>query len=358
MKKQEITLAEALKTQGYTTGHFGKWHLGTLTTEIKDSNRGRPGATEHYSPPWDNGFDVCYSTEAKVPTWDPMKSPGSDSFYGTYYWRQDGNYVPIDSPELAGDDSRVIMDQVIPFIRKATAEKKRFLAVIWFHTPHKPIVAGPAYKAMYSGYSSDEQDYYGCVTAMDEQIGRLRSELRNLGVVENTMLWFSSDNVPENGTPWVTGGFRESNRSLYEGGVRVPGLLQWPEKVKSPRVVQMPCCTSDYFPTVMDILGFKMQGQPEPIDGVSLLPLIEGKMTKRPMPIGFESANRKSLTDNRYKLISTDGGATFELYDLVADPYETTNIATGHPDIVNSMKTTLAAWEASCDNSLAGNDYM
>ncbi|MCK4293327.1 MAG: N-acetylgalactosamine 6-sulfate sulfatase, partial [Planctomycetes bacterium] len=77
----------------------------------------------------------------------------------------------------------------------------------------------------------------------------------------------------------------------------------------------------------------------------------------RPMPIGFESGNRKSLTDNRYKLISTDGGASFELYDLIADKYETTNIAAAHPDIVSSMKATLAEWEDSCDNSLAGNDY-
>lgn len=357
MKQQEITLAEALKTQGYATGHFGKWHLGTLTTQVRDSNRGRPGATEHYSPPWDNGFDVCFSTEAKVPTWDPMKSPGSDSFYGTYYWRQDGSYVPIDSPELTGDDSRVIMDHAVPFIRKAVGGNKPFLAVIWFHTPHKPVVAGPDYKAMYSQHTNGEQDYYGCVTAMDEQVGRLRSELRSLGIARNTMLWFSSDNGPENGTPGVTGGFRERKRSLYEGGVRVPGLLEWPARIKTPRVVQMPCCTSDYLPTVMEVLGFKMKGRPEPIDGVSLVPLIEGKMTERPMPIGFESGSRKSLTDNRYKLISTDGGATFELYDLIDDPYEKADIAAGHPDIVNSMKATLADWEDSCDNSLAGNDY-
>jgi len=358
MKKQEITLAEALKTQGYTTGHFGKWHMGTLTTEIRDSNRGDVGATEHYSPPWENGFDVCFSTEAKVPTWDPMKTPGSDTFYGTHYWRQDGNYVPIDSPELIGDDSRVIMDQAIPFIQKALTDRKPFLAVIWFHTPHKPVVGGPEYKAMYSAYSESEQDYYGCVTAMDEQVGRLRTELRRLGSAEDTILWFSSDNGPENGVPGVTGGFRERKRSLYEGGVRVPGLLEWPATIGTPRVVHVPCCTSDYFPTVMEALGFKMQGQPEPIDGVSLLPLIEGKMTERPIPIGFESGSSKSLTDNQYKLISTDSGATFELYDLIADKYETTDISAAHPDIVNSMKAALAAWEVSCDSSLAGNDYI
>jgi len=357
MRSEEVTLAEALKARGYLTGHFGKWHLGTLTTEIRDSNRGRPGATKHYSPPWENGFDVCFSTEAKVPTWDPMKSPGSEGFYGTYYWRQDGNYVPIDSPELTGDDSRVIADQAIRFFRKAVAAKRPFLAVIWFHAPHKPFIAGPEYRAMYPDCSSSEQDYYGCITAMDEQVGRLRRELEKLGVSGNTMFWFSSDNGPENGTPGLTGGFRERKRSLYEGGVRVPGLLEWPGRIKRPTVVKMPCCTSDYFPTVMDVLGFEMEGQPKPIDGVSLLPVIEGKMSERPVPIGFESGNRKSLTDNRYKLISTDGGSTFELYDLVVDPYERTDIASSHAEIVASMKATLAAWEASCDNSLAGADY-
>ncbi|MHC4745265.1 MAG: sulfatase family protein, partial [Planctomycetota bacterium] len=221
----------------------------------------------------------------------------------------------------------------------------------------KPVVAGPQYKALYSTRTDAEQHYYGCVTAMDEQVGRLRAELRRLGAAEDTMLWFSSDNGPENGVPGITGGFRERKRSLYEGGVRVPGLLEWPAKIRKTRVVNMPCCTLDYFPTVMEILGFKMQGQVEPIDGVSLVAMIEGKMTQRPRPIGFESGARKSLTDNRYKLISTDGGETFELYDLIADKFETTDIAASHPDIVNSMKETLAAWEASCDSSLAGDDY-
>ncbi len=72
MLPQEITLAEALKTQGYTTGHFGKWHLGTLTTKIRDSNRGRPGDATHYSPPAQNGLDVDFSTEAKVPNWNAL----------------------------------------------------------------------------------------------------------------------------------------------------------------------------------------------------------------------------------------------------------------------------------------------
>ena len=75
MKKKEFTLAEIMKTKGYRTGHFGKWHLGTLTTKIKDANRGGPKGAKHYSSPQQNGFDICFSTESKVPTWDPMLVP-------------------------------------------------------------------------------------------------------------------------------------------------------------------------------------------------------------------------------------------------------------------------------------------
>jgi len=358
MKTQEVTLAEALKTQGYTTGHYGKWHLGTLTTEIKDANRGKPGNIIDYSPPWDNGFDKCFSTESKVPTYDPMYSIGSTTeFYGTRYWKEDGTFVPQNAQELKGDDSRVIMDQAIPFIQSAVKQQTPFLAVIWFHTPHLPFVAGAKYKAMYSNLSEDKQAYYGCITAMDEQMRRLRKELQQLGIAENTLLWFTSDNGPEKGTPGTTGGFRGRKRSLYEGGVRVPGLLEWPAQIKSHRATQVPCSTSDYFPTVMDILGFRLTGVPEPIDGISLIPLIKGQMDSRPVPIGFQFQSQQSLTDNRYKLYSDDKGKTYELYDLTNDPYETSDIAAAHPDVVTSMKKTLDEWIESCQQSSNGNDY-
>jgi len=360
MLKEEITLAEALKTQGYMTGHFGKWHLGTLTTTEKDSNRGGPKGAMHYSPPWENGFDVCFSTEAKVPTWNPMKSPNSDKPYGTYYWRQDGTKV---TENLEGDDSRVIMDRAVPFIRNAADKSKPFFAVIWFHTPHLPVLTGPKYRKMYSQYSEDQQHYYGCITALDEQVGRLRSELRGLGIADNTMVWFCSDNGPEGKdgksgrSRGSAGPFRGRKRSLLEGGVRVPGLLEWPAHIKTGRMTDIPCSTLDYFPTVMDTLGFKMKGQPEPVDGVSLLPLIEGKMTERSMPIGFESRNQVSLTGNRYKIYSKDKGKTYMLFDLLEDPGENKDLAAEKPQVLESMKTALAKWRKSCKDSLAGTDY-
>ena len=233
-----------------------------------------------------------------------------------------------------------------------------FLAVIWFHTPHKPVVSAPPYT---DGYE-ENKDYYGCLTAMDEQMGRLRAELKRLGIEGNTMLWFCSDNGPEgkkqsNKEPGSTNGLRGRKRSLYEGGVRVPGLLVWPDRIKANRTIKMPCSTSDFFPTVLDVLGYQLpEAQTRPYDGVSLLPLIDGKMTDRPRPIGFQSSKQVSLTDNRYK-IYREGNAenSFELYDLLEDQNEQTNIANKHPEIVNAMKETLEAWQLSCEKSNQGS---
>ena len=371
MLPEEITLAEALKTQGYTAGHFGKWHLGTLTTTIKDSNRGKPGDAKHYSPPWDNGFDVCFSTEAKVPTWDPMKKPGSDEPYGTHYFDTDGS---VATENLEGDDSRVVMDRAVPFIRQAAARGKPFLAVIWFHTPYLPVVAGPKYRAMYEDIEAADPDYHGCITAMDDQVGRLRAELDQLGVAKNTMLWFCADNGPEGAdgkAPGSAGGLRGRKRSLFEGGVRVPGILVWPDRVVQPRMVDAPCSTLDYFPTVLEVLGFRMKGQPTPVDGVNLLPLIEGKTDVRPQPIGFQSGGQSALIDNRYKIIrggkergkggpNTPKGMRpdgYVLFDIVEDPGEATDLAADKPDIVEAMKKALEDWQVSCSASASGEDY-
>jgi len=371
MKKEEITLAEALKTQGYTTGHFGKWHLGTLTNDIRDGRRGGR-QKEHYSPPWENGFDVCFSTEQAIPTWDPMK----DQKIPTRYWTGPGEYA---TENLEGDDSRVIMDRAIPFIRRAVRDNRPFFAVIWFHAPHEPVRAGERYRRMYARFSEGEQHFFGTITAMDEQIGRLRRELRKLGVARDTMLWFCADNGPEGRDPHhgrtrgSTGGLRGRKRSLFEGGIRVPGLLEWPARITEPRTVTMPCSTSDYFPTVLDVLGFRMKGQPEPIDGISLLPLIDGKMDRRPKPIGFETTDRGdrgraqrlgspnlALIGDRYKFLSyLDDARAGEdmLFDIALDPGERHNLVREMPELAREMKATLAEWKASCEASDRGEDY-
>lgn len=370
MKRGEITLAEILKQHGYVTGHFGKWHLGTLTRIVRDSNRGGRTRAEHYAPPWENGFDECFSSEAKTPTYDPMWQPNEQSPqigwdyipdlsravpYGTYYWTGPGR---IEEENLNGDDSRVIMDRAIPFIEKAVKDGVPFFAVVWFHAPHLPVVAGPGHIAPYRDLPSYERNYYGCITALDEQAGRLREVLHSSGAARNTMLWFCSDNGPEGqagSAPGTAGPFRGRKRDLYEGGVRVPALLEWPERVIAGSVTDLPAVTSDYLPTVLDALDIAMPDD-RPLDGISLLPAIGGERPERGAAIHFEFQNRIAATGDRFKLVRY-GDEESELYDLLADPAESRNVIASYPEIARELEQELLRWRESCRRSNAGADY-
>ncbi len=384
MKSKEITLAELLRQKGYLTGHFGKWHLGTLTKTLTEANRGGPRGEKHYSPPQENGFEVCFSAESKVPTWDPMWTPKKHSGgsnrrlwweplndpsnmqrYGTHYWDQDGRQV---TENLRGANARVIMDRAIPFIESAAKDGRSFMAVVWFHTPHLPVVAGPRHAALYKQFDSYKKHYYGSITAMDEQVGRLRKALKNAGVADNTMLWFCSDNGPEgnDSAPGKTGGFRGRKRSLYEGGIRVPGLLEWPAVVKPGSITSFPATTLDYLPTILSAVGQSMQDK-RPIDGIDLRPVIEGKLKERSTGMGFQSAGMTAYITHQYKLVipnlkkkenkSGSQKTSPELYDLLNDPHEKKNIAASHQTQVDDLMMKLKQWQQSCARSDAEEDY-
>lgn len=362
LKKEEFTIAEALKTQGYATGHFGKWHLGTLTKTIKDGRRGgKENNDVHYSPPWVNGFDVSFSTEVAIPTWNPMENQA----FASKYWTGPDQY---EKENLSGDDSRVIMDRAIPFIKESAKSDQPFLAVIWFHTPHSPVVAGPDYRKMYEGYDENKQHYYGCITAMDTQVGRLRVEIRKLKIEENTMIFFTSDNGPAGRGGGINqepgerqqgsaGLFRGRKGSLYEGGIRVPGLVEWPAMIQPNRKTNVPASTSDYFATILSLVGFEVKERPHPLDGIDISPLIRGKAQKRGGPIAFKSYKQRAYMDDQFKIYSPDDGKNYELYDLLNDPYEKKNIVAQHPEKMKSMIRHLNEWIASCEKSEQGKDY-
>ena len=388
MLEEEITLPELLKEEGYTTGHFGKWHLGTLTTEIKDSNRGRPGNTEHYTLPTDHGYDYFFCTEAKVPTFDPMWKPptfqedqgeslrfGWEAIadkeqaedFGTYYWKGERSSPQVAGGKervqknLKGDNSRVIMDRALDFIEQTLDEGKGpFFSVIWLHTPHLPVVADAAHRALYKELSHTEQLYYGTITAMDEQVGRLWDKLEDRGVAANTLLCFASDNGPENRTPGSPGPFRERKRSLYEGGVRVPAFWVWPDRIPAGLSTDIPSVTSDYLPSIVDLLGLTYIDYPHirPLDGISLAPVWEEGLTRRKKPIGFLFGSKQSWVTDQYKLISTDEGKTWELYDLHKDPSEELNLADRKKGRVRKMKKALDKWKVSVERSAEGGDYV
>ena len=383
----ETTLAEVLKERGYRTGHFGKWHVGELSLTINQSEfPGDMANNENYSPPWENGFDVSFSTESMVPTYNPYYHVGgrygeadyrmlqtvpiahgqqtSGARWPEHYWIGPGR---IADEWLEGDDSEIIVDRAATFIGDSAAQGQPFLAVVWFHTPHTPLVAGDEDRAPYADQPMPAQHWYGAVSAMDRQIGRLRKLLRDLGQHENTLVWFNSDNGPSYVHDFNSAGpFSGKKSELKEGGIRVPAIIEWPAVLTGGRVVAAPISTSDIYPTVVAAVQAELPDGQKELDGQNVLPLLSGELSERSAPIAFQSPQRArgtftqtakhlsyALSGNRYKLASYDSGENWELYDLTEDPAEAKNIAATHGDIVESMNKTLMAWVVEVERDAA-----
>ncbi|MFO7668843.1 MAG: sulfatase-like hydrolase/transferase [Bacteroidales bacterium] len=372
LRPQEITVAEALRTAGYVTGHFGKWHLGSVR-EGSPVNPGNSGFDRWISSP--NYFDN-----------DPVLSDQGVAVQ-TY-----------------GESSMVTVDAALEFIRNQAGKDQPFLAVVWFGSPHDPHRAIEQDSALYAGQDQKLCHFYGEITGMDRAFGKLRDELKVLGISENTILWYCSDN---GGLPGVgsTGG-RGHKAQLYEGGLRVPSLIEWPAVITQPGTTGVPGLTSDIYPTLLEIAGVTMKNQ-APLDGISLVPLLKGQMVKRPEPIGFwqypeagirtptqllmtallleqqtgspidssqldlhagDISNQYPLDifpghsawlDWPYKLHriqEMNGKVVFEFYNLENDPDELFDLSESESALVASMKSQLENWQSSVIMSLNGND--
>lgn len=333
LRRQEKALPAALKRQGYATGHFGKWHLNAL--------RG-PG----------------------VPVLgDDTHSPGA---FGFDEWLTVTNFFdmnPIMSrkgvfQEFKGDTSAIIVDEALKFITDAKKNGKPFLAVIWDGSPHSPWRASEADRKAFKGLDENSQHHYGELVAFDRSVGVLRKGLRDLGVADNTLVWFCSDNggLPKI-KPDTVGGLRGYKASVWEGGLRVPGIIEWPAKIK-PRITKYPAVTMDIFPTIVDILGLDESVFQKPVDGISLVPIFDNESAKRNKPIPFRFRGKGALVDNDYKLVAMNiKNDDFELYDLKNDPTESKDISKDQPEVFKKMKSAYKKWSLLVDASVAGKDY-
>ena len=261
--------------------------------------------------------------------------------------------------DFQGDSSEIIVDQAMDFIRQQAAADKPFFTVIWYGTPHSPFIAVDADKQDFGKLDRSSADHYGELVAMDRSLGTLRKELRDLNIADSTLLWFCSDNggLPKI-KPGTVGGLKGFKNSVYEGGLRVPAVIEWPNGISKPRITNYPACTMDIFPTLAAVAALSKTSATVPLDGLSLKPLFAAELPRRDKPIGFRHTNRTAFLDNRYKLINFKVGSDrFELYDLESDPFESNNIIDQQPQIASRLKSAWAKWNDSIEASIAGQDY-
>ncbi|MDP6525071.1 MAG: sulfatase-like hydrolase/transferase [Kiritimatiellia bacterium] len=404
LRPEEITIGHLLGKAGYLRGHFGKWHVGT----VKSGSPTNPGAM---------GFDQWVSHDNFFELDPPLSRNGGP-------------------PTIhKGESSSVVIGETLRFIKRARTQKKPFLAVVWFGSPHEPYSGLPEDLALYDdlpvkyadrapvSLTSNEtgrrvkrplgevlRERYAEITAMDRAIGTLRDYLKGEGLRDNTLVWYCGDN----GTPFnsvLASPLRGWKGQVYEGGTRVPAVIEWPARIPVPRASKINAVTSDMLPTLCALADVSAPND-RPLDGINLVPLFDGKLDERPSPIffwGFKS--RKGLKSdpkpwidpkwqegttplvkflggirtrnfqnyhhpdiiesdyngarvmlgNRHKLVihdgKVDGDPNVELFDLRADPAEKTNLAEREPAIVKTMQTQLRTWQQSVLKSLTGADY-
>jgi len=375
IRPQETTLAEALSEAGYTTAHFGKWHLGSVR-RTSPAHPGRNGFQTWLSAP--NFFDN-----------DPILS-------------HQGTAV-----QLQGESSMVTVDAALEWLREHADSDQPLLAVVWFGSPHGPHKAAAQDRQLYDDQPKNVQHFFGEITGMDRAFGKLRDGLGRLGLRDNTILWYCSDNgaLPRVGS---SGGHRGNKGDVYEGGLLVPAIVEWPARIHSPRTTDIPANTCDILPTVLELTGTVMKSR-RPLDGVSLAALIAGDAFQRPRPMGFwaypirgigtpsaawmgellaaqqagrdlephESSQRAAelpdppvsldtfpghaaWIDGTWKLhriANKDGDVQWELYDLGTDPRETTNLAGQRVEQREQLRGGLEPWLESVVRSLNGEDY-
>ncbi|MFN3193237.1 MAG: sulfatase-like hydrolase/transferase [Aureliella sp.] len=337
LRLQEKTIAKAMKEAGYRTGHFGKWHLNGL--------RGP-------------GVPVLASDD---------HNPG---VFGFQEWLSVTNFFDRDPilgrkgkfEEFRGDSSEVVVAEALKFVEGCVTQEEPFFTVIWFGTPHSPFHASEEDFKPFEDLDENSKHHYGELVAMDRSVGTLRNRLLELGVSENTLFWYCSDNGGLAGiTPTTVKNLRGNKGTIYEGGLRVPCVIEWPAMIK-PRISSEPAVAMDIFPTLVEACGLSKKSMLQPQDGISLMELFKGGSASRKQVIPFNCFGETAIVDGQYKLLHVGKGKRrkdlhFELYDLEADPTESTNLLDEMPEIASRMKNKMDDWLFSLKRSIDGKDY-
>lgn len=246
------------------------------------------------------------------------------------------------------------------FLNRVRNESGPFFAYLPFHSVHRRYLSSPENAQQYLSehFNMDHADYYGAITAMDSAVGGVRRLLQQHNISHNNMLWFTSDNGPAGGTPGTTAGLRGTKGTLYEGGIRVPGLIEWPAVITHNSVSDYPVVSNDLLPTVSDIVGFNVSSTGKVLDGISILPMIrEGQQIRNStikwafkVPANFSKSYKAVIISDRFKVYASydqDRIISASLFDLVMDPAETDDVKSSNMQVFESLKQELEEWRQS-----------
>lgn len=342
---REVTLAEILKTAGYTTAHVGKWHLGLPTPD-----RNKPTPDQH-------GFDYWFAT------WNNA----SPSHHNPDNFLRNGKPVG----KLDGYSCQLVADEAIQWLESRGDDDAPFFLNVWFHEPHAPIAAPPELVAVYGDNAKNKAAIYSAtIDNTDRAIARLLKKLDEIGSPENTLVIYASDNGSYRDDR--TGGLRGRKGMNWEGGIRVPGIFHWPGTIRAGARSTQPAGLVDVLPTVCGLLGIETP-QKIHLDGSDLSPiLLQGdKDIERHQPLFWHLQKSRPIvalrdgsfslvadpdyelsTDNMFQeawipVIKQGGYKNFRLFDLSRDPNQTTNLAADHPELLERMKRDLLRINAS-----------
>ncbi|MEM7146004.1 MAG: sulfatase-like hydrolase/transferase [Verrucomicrobiota bacterium] len=343
------SLPRLLQKAGYTTAHFGKWHLAN--NMIPDS-----------PVPGEYGYDA----------------------YGAFNCA--GEQMPVHEDAMHS----------IAFIKQAVADEKPFFINLWVHEPHTPFHTVPKYEWQVRNIDASEEDkiYASVLAHADDRIGDVLDTLDELGIADNTLVIFSSDNGPARaakpteldlqydtatGAGWniaaakgITAGRKGYKAALFEGGINVPFIARWPGKIPADKIDDSSLISAvDLLPTFCAIAGAKLPKKYQP-DGVNILPILEGKQTAptREKPLFWKMNGNWPIQDSKphhwvayvivdqnWKLLSNKDGSYFELYDLAADPLEKSDLAKKNPEAAKKLLRKIDDWKATLPEKPSGDVF-
>jgi arylsulfatase A-like enzyme len=335
----EITLAELLRKQGYSTGVFGKWHLGSGENAL----------------PLKRGFDHQYGFYDAFSLYAEADDPSivgarGEYFADRYQWwrgRSGGSAIRRNGVIVEEKDylTARIADETIDWIGAHRDEP--FFAYVPFSAPHAPMQAPREYVDRFAHVeNSDRRVYYAMIAALDDAVGEILAALARFGIAENTIVVFVSDNGAASYTGIVDNEpLKGGKLTNFEGGINVPFFVRWPRQIAAGTKYASPVSTLDVFMTLAHAAGVELPVDRK-YDGVDLLPHVTGALTTAPHDALYWRAHgHRAIRAGRYKLISDGTTGTRALYDLEADPFEQNDLASERPALAEELERTLRAWE-------------